>query len=237
MRVFPREGSVRDICNMTFEICKKHLIFLGPPGCGKGTQSENFSEELGYKHYSTGDILRESVRSGNELGKKVQVIIENGDLVSDETMKEIILEKFNSISKDTKFILDGYPRTLKQAEDLKRISEESEIHIDSVIYFDVPFDSIIERISSRRVCPDCAKVYNLLTLPPHKDNLCDECNVQLVQREDDKEDAVKHRLNVYKENTAPLISFYQSEKKLTKINGNGRIQNVFNLLKQELLCL
>ncbi len=221
---------------MVEDICKRHLIFLGPPGCGKGTQSKLFSQEFGFNHYSTGDILRESVRSLNELGNKVKEIIESGNLVDDNTMKEIILEKFTSISNDTKFILDGYPRTLKQAEDLNEISARSGIAIDGVIYFDIPYETIVKRISSRRVCPSCGKVYNLITLPPKNDNLCDECNVKLIQREDDKESAVQHRLNVYEKNTAPLVSFYKTEQKLTKIKGNGKITFIFDLLKEVILC-
>jgi len=221
---------------MSEAICKKHLIFLGAPGSGKGTQAKYLVENYGFKHFSTGDILRESVKSGTPLGIKVKQIIESGDLVDDETMKNIITEKFQSLDKEVKFILDGYPRTLKQANDLKEIEEKTGIYIDAVIYLEVPDEEIIKRISSRRVCPQCGRVYNLITKPPKNDNLCDVCNEELIQRKDDTVDAVKHRLEVYKENTSPLINYYFQEKKLTKIDGNDKIKNIFNFLIKEIKC-
>ena len=218
-------------------ICKKHLIFLGPPGCGKGTQAKLLSEKMGFLHFSTGEILRESIKSGTDLGKKVKGIVESGHLVNDETMKSIISEKFNSLQGEEKFILDGYPRTVVQGEDLEEISRSTEIEIDRVLYFTVPDEEIVKRISSRRMCPECGKIHNLLAMNETENPVCSSCSTPLEQREDDKPEAVKKRLKVYKKKTKPLVNFYKERKKLTEINGNDKIDNIFASIKEEVLCL
>jgi adenylate kinase len=222
---------------MNDNICKKHLIFLGPPGSGKGTQAELFEKDANFKHFSTGDILRESIRKNNVLGKKIKDILECGDLVSDSIMKEIIREKFKEIDKNEKFVLDGYPRTLRQGKDLDAISNETSIKIDRVIYINVADDVIIYRISSRRICPKCGTVYNTLTLKPEKEGLCNKCGTALIQRKDDRKEAIIHRLEVYRESTEPLISYYKKRNLLTEVDGNDKIKTIFNfLIEKEILC-
>ena len=146
------------------------LLFLGPPGAGKGTQAKKVSEIFKIEHISTGDILREAVNKGSELGKKVKTIIDKGELVPDEIMNELVKEKIKDLDS---FILDGYPRTIEQAKSLDRTLKELNKQIDAVVLIDVPEEEIVKRISSRRVCPNCGKVYNLITLKPKNDELCD----------------------------------------------------------------
>jgi adenylate kinase len=177
------------------------LIFLGAPGSGKGTIADLVAKKLNLKHISS-NILRDEVNSGSELGIKIKTYMDKGELLPDEFMIPLIkknLPKYN-------FILDGFPRTIAQAEELSKITK-----IDSVINFDIDQEFIIKRLLSRRFCPNCKKTYNLMTeTKPKKDELCDVCNIPLIQRADDNEKIIRDRMNIYNEQTAPLIKYYQN---------------------------
>jgi len=208
------------------------LIFFGPPGAGKGTQAQKTSEEFNIPHISTGDILREAVKNETELGLKVKNILERGELVSDDIINKLVENKV--VDMDS-FILDGYPRTIEQAKFLDQALEKANKEIDAIIMIDVSEEEIVNRITNRRVCPECGKVYNLLTLKPKEDMKCDLDGAKLIQRDDDKEDTVRDRYRVYKKNTEPVIEYYRKNKKIFTINGSKDIKDVtkelFNILR------
>ena len=207
------------------------LIFFGPPGAGKGTQAKKVAEKLAIEHISTGDILREAVNKGNDLGKKVQVIIEKGELVPDEIMNELVKMKIKELNS---FILDGYPRTLEQAKSLDKILKELNKPIDAVVLIDVSEEEVVKRISSRRVCPNCGRVYNLITLKPKNDEICDNCGTKIIQRKDDREDIVRERYKIYQKTTYPVIEFYRKNNTIITIDGSKDVEEVtkelFNML-------
>jgi len=209
------------------------LIFFGPPGAGKGTQAKKVAEKLGIEHISTGDILREAVNKGNDLGKKVQVIIEKGELVPDEIMNELVKMKIKELNS---FILDGYPRTLEQAKSLDKILKELNKPIDAVVLIDVSEEEVVKRISSRRVCPNCGRVYNLITLKPKNDEICDNCGTKIIQRKDDREDIVRERYKIYQKTTHPVIEFYRKNNTIITIDGSKDVEEVtkelFNMLRR-----
>jgi adenylate kinase len=209
------------------------LLFFGPPGAGKGTQAKKIAEEFKIEHISTGDILREAVNKGSELGKKVKAIIDNGELVPDEIMNELVKDKIRELDS---FILDGYPRTIEQAKSLDKTLKELNKQIDAVILIDVPEEEIVKRISSRRICPNCGKVYNLITLKPKNDEICDNCGTKIIQRNDDKEEIVRDRYKIYQRNTYPVIEFYRKNNTIITINGAKDVEEVtkelFNMLRR-----
>ncbi|MEO0195062.1 MAG: adenylate kinase [candidate division WOR-3 bacterium] len=204
------------------------IIFLGPPGAGKGTQAERLARDLGIKKISTGDILREAVAKGTELGKRAKEYMERGELVPDSIIVGIIEEAING-HRD--FILDGFPRNMPQAEALDEMLSRKELNITHVILLDVPDEEIIRRISYRRVCVNCGRVYNLIFNPPKEDGICDYCGSKLIQREDDKEEVVRNRLKVYRENTEVLISFYDKRGLLLRVDGVGDYEGVYERIK------
>ncbi len=207
------------------------IIFLGPPGAGKGTQAERLAKDLGINKISTGDILREAVAKGTELGKKAKEYMEKGELVPDGIIVGIIEEAINS-HRD--FILDGFPRNIPQAESLDEMLSRKGLNITHVILLDVPDEEIIKRISYRRVCVNCGRVYNLIFNPPKEDEICDVCGSKLVQREDDKEEVVRNRLKVYRESTEVLIDFYDKRGLLVRVDGVGDYEEVYERIKEVL---
>lgn len=212
---------------------KLKLLFFGPPGAGKGTQAKMVAEEFNIEHISTGDILREAVSKGTELGKKAKAIMDRGDLVPDEIMNGLVKEKLIELDS---FILDGYPRTLEQAQFLDRTLKELNKEIDAALLIDVSEEEVVKRISNRRVCPKCGKVYNLITLKPKEDEKCDVCGTKIVQRDDDKEEVVRGRYKVYKANTEPVIEYYRKNNKIITVNGDQDVEEVtkelFNILRR-----
>ncbi|RKZ09125.1 adenylate kinase [bacterium] len=204
---------------------KEHLLIIGPPGSGKGTQAVRVASELGIVHLSTGDILREAVKNGTELGAKAKDYMEKGALVPDELMLGLIGDELDRLG-DSGWILDGFPRTMPQAEALDGMLDERRERIDRVILVDLDFEVIVKRITSRRVCPVCGAVYNLETLKPKVDGKCDKCGADLVIRPDDREETVRHRLDVYKEQTEPVIDFYRKKGNLVAVNGEGKIEEI-----------
>jgi adenylate kinase len=206
------------------------LLFLGPPGAGKGTQAVALSEEFGIPQISTGDILRQAVKDRSELGKKAKQYLDSGQLVPDELIIALVEERLKNPDCETGYILDGFPRTLAQAKGLDEILMMSDATIDRVIYFDMDNDVIVERLSNRRVCRSCGNTYNLLTAPPKTDGKCDECGGELYQRSDDKEVTIKQRLQVYEKMTQPLKAYYEKQGKLRVIDGSKPIPKVRQLM-------
>ncbi len=203
----------------------KHLLIIGPPGSGKGTQAARVAERLGLKHLSTGDILREAVKEQTELGLKAKAYMEKGELVPDELMLALIAEELDRLS-GAGWILDGFPRTMPQAEALEKMLDEREEGIDRVVLVDVDYEVIVRRLTSRRVCPSCNAVYNIETKKPREDNRCDNCGTELIIRPDDREETVRNRLKVYDEQTAPVVDFYRNKGNLVTVKGEGDIEEI-----------
>ncbi|MEO0246800.1 MAG: adenylate kinase [candidate division WOR-3 bacterium] len=205
------------------------LIFLGPPGAGKGTQAEKLEKEHGILKISTGDILRESVSKGTTLGEIARVYMERGELVPDDIIIGLVREK---IVDHDEFVLDGFPRNVNQAEGLDRLLDSLGKRITAAIYFEVPDQEVKRRLLARRVCPECKRIYNMITDPPSEDELCDNCKVKLIIRSDDNEETIENRLKVYHEQTKPLLNYYDSKGILIKIDGSGTPEQVYrNILE------
>jgi adenylate kinase len=206
---------------------KSMIVLLGPPGAGKGTQGEKLETELGYVRLSTGDMLREAVRNGTELGKIAKGYMDSGALVPNDLIINLMKEKIESLGKVPGIIFDGFPRTVEQAEAL-----DKELNIDLALNFDVEDETLIARLTQRRSCPDCNAVYHLTNKPQMKEGICDKCGAKLYQRDDDKEDTVRNRLNTYREKTFPLVAYYEKTGKLVTIPGTGDIDAIFAQVKK-----
>jgi len=198
---------------------KKKIILLGPPGAGKGTQAKRIVEKTGLLHLSTGDILRDEVARGTELGKQAKAYMDRGDLVPDELIIGMIRGRIENADG---FILDGFPRTVAQAEALEQITP-----VDVVIDIELERDEVIRRLSSRRVCRNCGKIYNLISNPPKLDGKCDACGGELYQRDDDRPEVIENRYDVYTSSTAPLIEFYRSRGLLVEVDGKADPDAIF----------
>lgn len=199
------------------------MVFLGPPGAGKGTLSAMASARLGLPHISTGDLFRAAIKNGTELGKKVKDIIALGNLVPDDLTIALVAERLGRPDAARGWILDGFPRTTAQAEALQEADP-----VDLVVDFDVKDDLILFRLTGRRICPQCGKIYHIVTMPPAKDSLCDHCGTPLHTRPDDREEAIRVRLSAYREQTEPLISWYGTRKLLVSIDGSGAPELVYS---------
>ncbi len=198
------------------------IIFLGAPGAGKGTQAEIVAEKFGIPTVSTGNIIREALKNGTEMGLKAKSFIEAGQLVPDEVVIGIIKERLAKDDCKNGFILDGFPRTIPQAEALDAMG----ISIDKVVDIEVPDENIMERMTGRRVCGTCGASYHLMFKKPLKDGICDSCGGELVQRKDDAPETVSDRLKVYHEQTEPLKDFYEKAGKLSVVEGLGTVSEI-----------
>lgn len=190
-----------------------NLILLGAPGSGKGTVSKLLVEKYGQVQISTGDILRGAVKAGTEVGKKAEAFMKRGDLVPDSVIMDIMEERLQEDDCKKGFILDGFPRTIPQAEDLKKLLDKLNISLDLVVNLEVPEVELLKRLTSRRTCSnaDCQEIYNVISNPTKVEGVCDKCGSPTIQRDDETEEAIKHRLVTYEEKTAPLIGFYKGE--------------------------
>jgi len=209
---------------------KKILILLGPPGAGKGTVGGSLSEIYNLPLISSGDLLRENVNNHTELGEKANSYIKKGELVPDELVEEIIEDRIKREDCKYGFILDGFPRTLKQAEDLEKILQDEGVPI--VLYLSASDEFLIKRLSDRRICENCGAIYHLINLPPNKEGICDKCGGKLIQREDDKPEVIKKRLDVYHKLTQPIIDFYRKRGNFFEISGEGKLEETITKIKE-----
>ena len=212
---------------------KKELIFLGPPACGKGTQTNKLSEYLGFPHVDTGSLLRAEIAKESEEGKVAKSFIDKGQLVPAELVGKIIAKRLSEEDCKNGYVLDGYPRSLEQAEMLEEIN--AEINKDEkvsfkAIYFDIDTQILIDRIVARQSCPKCGEIYNKKFKPSKVENICDRCGTELKTRADDNEETAKARFDTYYRETAPLIKFYEDKGVLYKIDANGSIDEVWERL-------
>lgn len=205
-----------------------NLVLLGPPGSGKGTQAALISEELEMPHISTGDMLRKAVAQETPLGVEAKGYMDKGDLVPDEVVIGITVDRLKERDCKKGFLLDGFPRTLPQAEALDKALEKNGKTIDAVINIEVSDKGILRRLTGRRTCRDCSKVYHLVYEPPENQSFCDQCGGRLVQRSDDTIETVTNRLKVYKQLTEPLIKYYMDKHLLKSVDGEQPVQNVFD---------
>jgi len=208
---------------------KSTIVLLGPPGSGKGTQGEMLSKELGYVRLSTGDMLREAVRNATPLGLKAKEYMDSGRLVPSDLTINLMKEKIGSLGDVAGIVFDGFPRTVEQADAL-----EAQISIDIALDLEVADDVVIERLSQRRTCPQCATVYHMTYNRPKSGDRCDKCQVDLYQRDDDKAETIANRLSVYRENTMPLIDYYGRRGKLKVIDSEGDIGRIFEMVKESI---
>ena len=193
------------------------LILLGAPGAGKGTVAKLLTKMDGSVQISTGDILRAAVAAGTELGKQAQAAMKAGELVSDDLIMGIMRERLKEDDCKSGYLLDGFPRTIPQAEALKVLLADMGEELDAVVNIDVPRDVILDRLTTRRTCEDCGEIYNVKSKPPKEDGKCDKCGGAVVQRDDETEEAISNRLDVYNAQTAPLAGFYEKEGNLLTV--------------------
>jgi adenylate kinase len=203
------------------------VIFLGPPGAGKGTQARRAAARLGVPQVSTGDMLREAVAAGTELGRQAKAYMDSGGLVPDAVIIGLVGEALARSDARKGFVLDGFPRTLPQAEALGRLLEERGLALDRVVLFRTPEAELLRRITGRRVCGQCGRNYHLASSPPAKPGICDNCGGPLRQRSDDEEATVRRRLSVYEQDTRPVVEHYRGLGLLEEVTGEGPVDRVF----------
>ncbi len=206
------------------------VILFGSPGSGKGTQAMLLAGFLGVRKISLGDILREEVKKKSNLGQEVKSYMERGALVSDALVSRVVEESVNNSG----FLLDGYPRNLDQAKKLEEILTRKNSNIDRVIYLDIDEQTIVDRLSKRRICKSCGTNYHLISSPSRKEGICDKCQGQLTQRKDDDPQVIKKRWSVFIDQANKILEFYQDQNKLIKVDGRGDIKEIFERIKQEL---
>jgi adenylate kinase len=202
------------------------IVLVGPPGAGKGTQAQFIASHLAIPRISTGDIFRYNVTNGTELGRKAREFMERGDLVPDEVTVAMVKARLAEDDAREGFLLDGFPRNVPQAETLKKMLAELDTRLNVVLELVVDEDEVVRRLSGRRTCRVCERVWHVLYDPPGRIGVCDECGGELFQRDDDSELTIRHRLEVYNEQTAPLVSFYADEGTLIGIDATGPVEEV-----------
>jgi adenylate kinase len=215
-------------------VSELNLVLLGPPGAGKGTQAERLVEDFGLPYYSTGIILREAVANGSELGKQAKQYMDNGELVPDELINNVIAERLDSGEADDGFLLDGFPRTIGQAEMLERTLEGRGRDLTAALLIDAPDDEVVRRLSGRRTCATGGHVYHVESDPPKNEGVCDQDGSRLIQRDDDKPETVRKRLSVYHDQTEPLIDWYEGRGKLMRFEGARPPDEVHDRIRAKL---
>lgn len=206
------------------------IIMLGAPGAGKGTQAKMIADKYGVPHVSTGDIFRANIKNGTELGMEAKKYMDQGLLVPDELTVKILLDRVSQPDCKNGYVLDGFPRTIPQAEVLDKALAELGESIDYAIDVDVPDENIVKRMSGRRACVSCGATYHVVHVPPKKEGICDRCGSELILRDDDKPETVKNRLDVYHKQTQPLIDFYTKKGVLKTVDGTVDMQDVYKAI-------
>lgn len=208
------------------------IVLLGPPGAGKGTQAVMLREKKGFLHLSTGDILRENVKNNTDIGKKAKAFMEKGELVPDDMVIEMMLDTIREAQNKKDFILDGFPRTAYQAKKLDNELGRLKLAIDMVVYFKTSINTVILRLTGRRLCSKCGANYHAVNMPPKKQGVCDKCGAELYQRKDDSEETIKKRLEVYNNQTEELIDYYKSQGLLKEVSGDMEAGKVYSELSE-----
>ncbi len=203
------------------------IVMLGAPGAGKGTQAIKIADKYDIPHISTGDIFRANIKGGTELGQKAKSYIDKGELVPDEVTIGMLLDRIAQDDWKNGYVLDGFPRTIPQAESLTEALKSQGDRIDFALNIDVPDEAIIKRMSGRRACPKCGATYHIVYAAPKTENICDKCGTELIIRSDDKPETVKDRLNVYHQQTEPLIAYYKTAGVLREVDGTQELPKVF----------
>jgi adenylate kinase len=207
------------------------VAFLGPPGAGKGTQARDLAQEWGVLHLATGDMLREAVAVGSPLGREAKGYMDQGALVPDDVIIRMMGERLGRADAERGFILDGFPRTIAQAEALSQLLKDLGQTLDTVVYFDVSEPELLRRLTGRRVCRKCGHTYHLVSNPPKRPGVCDACGGELYQREDDAEATVRNRLEVYRRQTSPLLDYYRQRHMLTTVSGEGAVAAIRDAIR------
>lgn len=210
------------------------IILLGPPGAGKGTQAVNLAKKYNIVNISTGDIFRYNIKEQTPLGKKVKEYLDKGELVPDKLTIEMVWDRLDKEDCKGGFLLDGFPRTITQADALQEGLEKRGFKLDKAVNINVPEEVLVNRLAGRRVCKNCGKTYHKDMNPPKKDGVCEDCNGEVIQRADDKEEVVLNRIKVYENQTQPLIDYYEKLNLLVTIDGTMGIEQVFNEIIKEL---
>ena len=213
------------------------IIMLGAPGTGKGTVASLLAKELGIPQVSTGDIFRKNIKEKTELGKLAESYISKGNLVPDDVTIDLVKSRLKESDAKEGVILDGFPRTVRQAEELDKILQNNQSEVDIVINLVTPEEEIVERIENRRVCPECKAVYNLKLNPPSQEGICDKCGHELVQRKDDNVDTIKSRIKTYIDVTSPLIEYYEKKEKLYTAEVSERINRLGSDVEKDVIEL
>jgi adenylate kinase len=212
------------------EVFFMKIIMLGAPGAGKGTQAKMIADKYGIPHISTGDIFRANIKEGTELGKKAKEYMDQGALVPDELTCDLVVDRIGQDDCSKGYILDGFPRTIPQAECLTKALEQRNDKIDYAVNVDVPDENIVRRMSGRRACVGCGATYNIVYNPTKTEGICDRCGKELILRDDDKPETVQKRLTVYHEQTQPLIEYYEKKGALAEVDGTKDMQDVFDAI-------
>ena len=207
------------------------VAFLGPPGAGKGTQARDLAQEWGALHLATGDMLREAVAAGSPLGREAKSYMDQGTLVPDDVIIRMMAERLGAADAGRGFILDGFPRTIAQAEALARLLKDLGQTLDTVVYFDVSEPELLRRLTGRRVCRACGHSYHVTSNPPKRAGVCDACGGELYQRDDDGEATVRNRLEVYRRQTAPLLDYYRQRNLLVTVSGEGPVVTIRDAIR------
>jgi adenylate kinase len=208
------------------------VAFLGPPGAGKGTQARDLAQEWGVLHLATGDMLREAVAADSPLGREAKGYMDQGALVPDDVIIRMMGERLAKTDAAQGFILDGFPRTIAQAEALAKLLKDLGQTLETVVYFDVSEPELLRRLTGRRVCRKCGHTYHLVSNPPKRAGVCDACGGELYQRDDDGEATVRKRLEVYREQTAPLLDYYRQRNVLSSVSGEGPVAKIREAIRK-----
>ncbi|MCS6936736.1 MAG: adenylate kinase [Candidatus Bipolaricaulota bacterium] len=201
----------------------RKIVFLGPPGAGKGTQAVRLAQELGVPHIATGDLLRAEVQNQTELGMRAKSYMDRGELVPDELVVAMIRGR---LEKASGFVLDGFPRNLSQAQLLNGVTR-----VERAVLFSLSREEIVKRLSARRLCPQCGQIYNLLARPPKHDEICDACHTRLMQRSDDRPEVIENRVDIYTREIQPVLEFYQNQSVLREVDARGSVEEVYRAVK------